>query len=100
MKCAGPSTRIKNPSRPNGYTLLELLLSAGISSIVLAAIIVTFTGINRTLVGMANYADLDRQSRSALDRMLRDIRSTGQLTNCSTNALWFTNKDGAQLSFS
>lgn len=79
--------------------LTEMLFALSIGSIVLTAamLLLYFTG--RSFAGIANYADLDRYSRNALDRMSEEIRQTRYLTNFSSTSITFTDDDGLPLSF-
>ena len=56
----------------------------------MASVAVVYIFMNRSLDATANYEELDRQSRNALDVII-DIRQTGHLTNYTTNTLNFTN---------
>jgi len=85
--------------RCQGFTLPEVLIAFGCAMLVMAPAIVVYFFMNRTLEATANYEELDRQSRYALDVMTSDIRECGHLTSFSTNSLSFTNQDGSLLQF-
>lgn len=53
----------------------------------------------RSFAGLANYVDLEAQSRNALDRMAQEIRQTQELLSFETNKLVFLDHDGKQLSY-
>jgi Tfp pilus assembly protein PilW len=82
------------------FTLVELLVATSVSVFVLGTLMVSFVVMSRTFNAIGNYADLDRQSRNALDVMARDIRQTGGLTNWTSTNLAFTNLNGTVLSYS
>ncbi|MEI7730783.1 MAG: hypothetical protein WCO56_14515 [Verrucomicrobiota bacterium] len=63
------------------FTLPELMVSIGISCLVFAAIAVLSLYTGRTVASLANYVELDQDSRNTLDVMTRDIRQVQQLTN-------------------
>jgi YD repeat-containing protein len=88
-----------NRKRRQGWTLLETLFAFGAALLVITPTMVAYFFMNRTLDATANYEELDRQSRSALDIITSDIREAGGLTNYSTNSLSFTNQDGSLLQF-
>ena len=88
-----------NRKRRQGWTLLETLFAFGAALLVITPAVVVYFFMNRTLEATANYEELDRQSRYALDVMTSDIRECGGLTSFSTNALSFTNQDGSLLQF-
>jgi len=85
--------------RHAGWTLPEMLISVGVGTLMLASVAVVYIFMNRSLDATANYEELDRQSRNALDVITSDIRETGHLTNYTTNALYFTNLDGSALTY-
>lgn len=70
-------------------TLVEMMVAIGIGGIVLAAFASLSFYTARSLAAMSNYADLDRQSRNALDQMTLKIRSAERLTSFSTNEVLF-----------
>lgn len=87
-------------SRRAGWTLIEMMVTTGIATMMLASFGAVYFFTNRTLDATLNYEELDRQSRNALDLMTVDIRECGGLTNYSTTLLQFTNQDGSLLQFS
>jgi len=78
-----PSAR----QRCAGLSLLEVLITAGLASIIFAAVgsLSLFTA--RSFVAMGNYGDLDNASRNALDTMSRDIRQCRALQAYSPTKL-------------
>jgi prepilin-type N-terminal cleavage/methylation domain-containing protein len=85
--------------RRAGMTLVEVAIALGIGSVALLimASLSSFTA--RSFAGLANYTDLDRMSRSALDTMSQQIRQTRRLTEGTTNRLVFEDSDGGTLQF-
>jgi len=86
-------------SRRAGLTLVEMAIALGIGSVALLimASLSSFTA--RSFAGLANYSDLDRMSRNALDTMSQQIRQTRRLTEGTTNRLVFEDSDGGTLQF-
>ena len=79
-----------NPrKRTCGMTLVELMVAAGVGSLVLASIMAVYVTSHRTFVGMGNYVVMEQASRNALDQMTRDIRKAKNLITFSTNQLVF-----------
>src|SRR5437867_13141048 len=63
------------PRRLRGFTLPELLISAALGVLLLLGAI-TFYGFSASsFVSMANYAELNNQTRYVSDLISRDIRS-------------------------
>jgi hypothetical protein len=68
---------------------VEMMIAVGIGSVVMAAVASLSFYTARSMAAMSNYADLDRQSRNALDQMTLKIRSADRLTAFSTNDVSF-----------
>ena len=64
--------------------MIELLAWMGISSFVLVALLMTSAFAGRSFFAIANYAELEGKSRTALDQFSRDIRQMEYLTNFGT----------------
>lgn len=77
-----------------------MMISVVTGILMLTCVCSAFIFMNRNLNATANYEELDRQSRNAIDLMTRDIRQAGALTNYATNLLQFTNQDGTLLQYS
>jgi hypothetical protein len=86
-------------NKRSAFSLAEMMVSLGIASMLMAALasLVTYTG--RSFAAMANYTDLDRRSRNALDTMSQQIRQTTKLTAATTNSVTFLDCDGKTLAF-
>jgi len=93
--------RISSSRRNRAWTLIELTISVGISSMIMAALMQTSLFTSRSFVAMGNYADLDRASRNALDNMTRDIRQAKVFspTYYRTNMMVFTNLNGSYFGY-
>jgi Tfp pilus assembly protein PilW len=72
-----------------GMTLVEMMISVGIGTVVLAAVASLSFYTARSMAAMSNYADLDRQSRNALDQMTLKIRSATRMTSFNTTNVNF-----------
>ena len=94
----GPERQTPRQKRRDGWTLVEIMIASGLGTLILAAVLSTFIYMNRTLSATANYEELDRESRYALDVMTRAIRQCAMLTNWTSTSLAFTNRDGTLLS--
>ena len=68
---------------------MEMLVAMGISGLVVATLMqfIFFTG--RSFAALANYTELDRYSRNALDQMVYKIRQADQMTDFSSNRMVF-----------
>ena len=79
----------------SAFTLVEVMVALLIASLALlvASQVTIFT--SRSFVAMGNFADLDKASRNALDKMSRDIRQARVLGSYSSTSLTFSNLDGS-----
>lgn len=85
------SLRTRNRSF-RGATLVELMVALGIGSVILVGLASLSSYSARTFAALANYADLDQNSQSALDRMTKEIRQADSVLSYSTNQIILTNK--------
>ena len=78
--------------RARGFTLIEMMVGLGLSSIIFALAGSLWLFGSRSFVAMGNYADLDAKSRYSLDLMSRDIRQASQVTAFQKNGTtkWLT----------
>ncbi len=60
----------------SGMTLVEMLVATGIGAVVLTTLASISLFTMRSFAAVANYADLENESRNALDHMTMDIRQT------------------------
>jgi type II secretory pathway pseudopilin PulG len=83
------------------WTLLEMTVTVGISSVVMAAVMQTSLFTSRSFVALGNYNDLDRASRNTLDQMTRDVRQAKVFSQSyySTNFMYFTNQDNSYFGY-
>ena len=92
------STNAKSRFR-QGFTIVEVMVAAGISSL-LMLVLASFTSFGaHSCAALANYADLETQSRLALDRMTQQIRQARGLISSSPSQLVFKDCDGTPLEF-
>lgn len=80
---------IRIKSRQRAFTLVELLVAVGISSILLIAVLSLSFFSARSFAALTNYVDLDNLSRNALDVMTREIRQADALVGYSSTRLDF-----------
>ncbi len=88
MRAVFPS---KVPAR--GFTLLETLVATTVSVAAFAAVASMMLYGSRSAAILGNYADLNRLSRNALDRMSTDIRCANKVLGCTTNQLQLQSVD-------
>jgi hypothetical protein len=79
-------------------TLIEILFATVTGMMVMAAVVSLMIYTARTFAAVANYADMDRQSRNAIDLITSQVRKMDSLTSISSNSISFT-RAGTNLSF-
>lgn len=98
MECRIISSDIEKP-RPTkrsaaGVTLVEYMVAIAVGSLVLLATASLSLYSGRSFAGLANYADLNAKSLTAIDMLTRDTRQAVGLTSFSTNQLVFDTGPG------
>ncbi len=96
VKTSGEPAQIR---RRAGFTLIEVLVTTAIASALIVAVasISMFSG--RSLAALANYSELEQQSRIVLDRMTMEIRQAIRLTAFGSNAITLTDWDHQSLKY-
>ena len=101
MKTLFPITPAGHYKRSRaGWTLVEMLVALFCGMIILASLTAVTVFASRSYLAIANYRDLDNNSRNALDVMSRDIRSMAVVTSYSSSAISLSNIDGSTVTFS
>ena len=86
-------------STRDGMTLVEVMVATAVSSIALLALASVSFISSRNFVAIANYSDLDHDSRDALDRFSQAVRQTKGLLAYSSTSLTFLDFDETPLEF-
>lgn len=63
-----------------GFTLTEVLVSAALSSLIMAGVLSAFLFIGRTGFSASSYSEMESQLRRALDTFAQDARMAGGIT--------------------
>lgn len=87
------------PHRRSGWTLVEMIVAAGVFSISALALGTIFLFGLRSFAAMANYSALDQANRSALDLLTREIRQARAVVDCSTNRITVLDGDGKSITY-
>ncbi|NBR88208.1 MAG: hypothetical protein EBT61_22445, partial [Verrucomicrobia bacterium] len=80
-------------------TFVEVMVATSIGTMILAAAGSLMVYNARSLAALSNYADLDRYSRTAVDKITRDIRQSPGLTSFTTNQIQLTSSSGGTISY-
>ncbi|MCU0791712.1 MAG: prepilin-type N-terminal cleavage/methylation domain-containing protein [Opitutaceae bacterium] len=96
-------TAVREPRTLRGglkraFTLVEVMVSAGLSGLVMIAVLTAFLFITRASIAMRNYTDMETEARNAMETFAQDVRmSSGALWN-SANSLTLTIEQGGATS--
>ena len=82
---SGPRSR-----RARGFTLVEVLIGAGLAAFILTAVMTTFLFLGRSGVNIQNYNDMESQSRQALEQFAQDVRQASAITWYSSTSVLLT----------
>lgn len=73
-----------------GFSLVELMIGAGLSSFILAGILSTFLFIGRSGANMQSYNDMESQARKCLEIFAEDVRQANTIVWASATTLSLT----------
>lgn len=91
----------QNLNVSRGYTLVELMLATGLSAIVLTGVLSTFLYLSRSGTTLANYNDMELQSRKGIETFAEDIRQAKTITwNTAQSITIVVPKGGSAVSIS
>jgi Tfp pilus assembly protein PilW len=80
--------------RPDaGLTLVELMVASGIASFVMSGVLSVVLMMGRSGISAANYADMEAQSRRAVDEFAQDVRMSSDLVWNSSTSVTLTVPD-------
>jgi len=85
MDCKPTFTENRNTAE----SLVSAMFGLGLASMLFISLASIYLYSTRSFADLANYVDLDSNTRLALDLMSRDIRQADSLTSYSSNALTF-----------
>lgn len=76
--------------RRRGFTLVELLVAAGLSGFILSGILTTFLMLGRSGYNAANYSMMEAEARRALETFSEEARLSSNITWNSGNSITLT----------
>lgn len=88
MTSTTPRTDRRRPAR--GFTLVEIMVGAAISGVILLGILQTFLMIGRSGYNAANYCTMEAESRRAMETFSEEIRMAGAITWNSSTSITLT----------
>lgn len=87
MTTSTPSARL---SRARGFTLVEVLIAATLSTFVLAAVLSSFLFLSRTGFRASAYSEMEAEMRRGLETISRDIRKASDVRWNSSQSITLT----------
>ena len=63
-----------------GFTLVEMMIGAALSTFILAGVMSTFLFLGRTGANVANYTEVEGQARRGLELFAEDVRQASAIT--------------------
>src|SRR5688572_20117010 len=76
-----------------GFTLVEVLIGASLSSIILAGVLTTFLALGRIGANVQNYSEIEADARKALEIMSREMHLAFVVTSYSADGVTLTIPD-------
>lgn len=84
-------TRLRDPAaRRRGFTLVEVMVAAGLAGFVLLGVLSTFLFLGRSGANLRNYNDMENEARKALELFAEDTRQASSVYWSSTTSLTLT----------
>jgi hypothetical protein len=80
-----------------GFTITEFLVALAIAVVLLTGVVAFGLFSSESFAATLNYVDLSNSSKSALERVTRDIRGTRRLKTYDAQDVTFEDVDGADL---
>lgn len=74
----------------SGFTLVEVMISAALGSVILAAVISMFLFIGRSGANLTNYAEMEKQARNGLEYFAQDSRQASDMDWNSATSITLT----------
>jgi Tfp pilus assembly protein PilW len=80
----------KAANRARGFTLVEMMIGAGLSSFILAGVLSTFLFLGRSGANISNYSDMEAQARKALELFAEDTRQASAVSWAGSHSVTLT----------
>lgn len=71
---------VLKPARQRGFTLVEVLIGASLSTVILAGVLMTFLFLGRSGANLQNYSDMEAEARRGLELFAQDVRQASGIT--------------------
>lgn len=88
-----------NAKHKRAYTLVEMMVAFSLFGIVATLLCSVYGFSTRAFISLANYAELDKVNRTALDTLTKEIRQARIVTDVSANGISIINGDGVSVTY-
>lgn len=92
------TTYINRRATQAGFTMVEMLITAGLSGLLLAVCMSLALFTSRSIASVTDSVDLNARSRHAIDRMSKKLRQASDVRSYSSNSVTVT-FDGRPLTY-
>jgi len=82
-----------------GFTILEMLIATGLFGVAMASLSTVYLVSTRSFAALANYAELDKINRTAMDTLTKEIRQSKLVTDVQSNSFSIINGDGLAVTY-
>ena len=82
-----------------GFTILEMLIATGLFGVASASVCTLYLVSTRGFASLANYAELDKINRTAMDTLTKEIRQSKLVTDVQSNSFSIINGDGISVTY-
>lgn len=82
--------RERRARRSAGFTLVEVMIAAGLAGFILTAVLTTFLFLGRSGASLQNYTDMEAQGRRSLERFAEDVRQASAISWTSATSVTLT----------
>src|SRR4051812_5291078 len=93
------SIKLHRKVKDAAFTLVELLVAVGLFGITSMALCTTYYYSARGFASLANYGELDKINRIAMDTLTQEIRQARLVTDVATNSFSIINGDGLSVTY-
>jgi prepilin-type N-terminal cleavage/methylation domain-containing protein len=74
-------------TKQRGFTLIEVMVAAGITSLLLAGVVTTFLLLGRTGANIGNYSEAEAKARQALEQFSREAHMAYSISGNTTTSV-------------
>jgi len=90
---------IRLGKQKRGFTLVEMLIATGLFGMAMASVCTLYMSSTRGFACLANYAELDKINRTAMDTLTKEIRQSKLVTDVKSNSFSVINGDGVSVTY-